>query len=178
MLSVRCVRSLANCARLSVRCVRGVRTLAGAVIVVLLLVSLSFLLGRIPTPAEVQQAVRPPASQPSLSLNRDSILVEPARIQPGDPFTITVPIHSSQLQSLDGVRCNLEIKGPTGEYRFALAVQGPFPARGVSILQVTPDMLAGPSQKQYQIRPEEILGAPGVYTFRVTMFSPVVLPVE
>lgn len=157
---------------------RGVRLFAGAVIVALLLFSLSLLLGRIPIPAEVHQAIRPPTSQPALSLARDGILVEPSRIQPGDPFTVTVPIHSSQLQSLDGVRSNLEINGPTGNYRFALALQGPVPARGVSILQVTPDMLAGPSQQQYQIPPEEILGVPGIYTFRVTIFSPVVLPVE
>jgi hypothetical protein len=52
------------------------------------------------------------------------------------------------------------------------------PARGLSILQVTPEMLALPSQAQYGVSPTEIFGLPGTYTFRVTLYSPIDLPIQ
>jgi hypothetical protein len=120
----------------------------------------------------VQQALFPAASQPALSLDRADITIEPGYTQPGDLFTVTVPIHSDMVRSLDSVRTNLDIDGPSGQYRFAVSAQGPFPTQGISVLNVTPALLAAPCEEQYQISPSEILSAPGVYTFRVTIFSP------
>ena len=163
--------------------VRVARVMAGVVAVILLLVGLFTVLVRIPLPSDEQRANLPLTSRLALSLQTrpeeagvGEIFVGPQYIQPGDLFTITVPIENDRFQSAGTIRFDLEISGPTGDYRFGLAAKGPLPARGVSVLRVTPDILADLCQEQYQISLTDILNAPGAYTFRVTMFSPAVAP--
>jgi len=151
------------------------RVLAGALAAALLGLGLLLLSERVPVPSiGGQQTGHSPARQPALSVDQSSISFEPHDMVHGDRFTVTIPIESNLLQEIDTVRCDLEISGPTGQYRFALFMQGPLPARGLSIIHVTPELLARPSQDQYQLSPAQIFGLPGAYTFRVTVFSPVV----
>ncbi len=151
------------------------RVMAGALAAALLVLGLLLLAELLPVPLMGgQRAARSPASRPALSVDQSSITFEPHNMVPGDRFTVTVPIESSLLQDIDNIRCDLEISGPTGQYRFALFMQGPLPARGLSVTQVTPELLAKASQDQYQLSPAQIFGLPGTYTFRVTVFSPVV----
>lgn len=160
------------------RLLQSVPMMAGAFAVLLLLVGLFLLLGRIPVPGETQPSVVLPAGHPALSVNRDRVSIEPRAMVPGDPFTITVPVDSNWPLPIDTTRCDLDISGPTGRYRFALVMQGPLPSRGTSILRVTPAILDAPCQEQYQIAPTDIFSAPGVYTFRITVFSPALTPSE
>ena len=95
-------------------------------------------------------------------------------MQPYDPFALTVFLESDLSQPLDSIRLDLDISGPSGFYRFGLAVKGPLPAPGVSIFRVTPELLADACQEQYLMAPVDLFGAPGVYTLRVTLFDPVV----
>lgn len=151
------------------------QVMAGVAAAVLLLFGLLFLSERVPVPSlNRQQTAHSPMSQPALAVDQSRISFEPDNMVPGDRFTVTVPIESNLLLDVDAIRCDLEISGPTGRYRFALFMQGPLPARGVSIIQVTPELLAGPSQDQYQLSPDQIFGLPGAYAFRVTVFSPMV----
>jgi hypothetical protein len=41
---------------------------------------------------------------------------------------------------------------------------------------VTPELLAAPCERQYQIAPIEIFRVPGVYTLRATLFNPLSTP--
>jgi hypothetical protein len=95
-------------------------------------------------------------------------------MRPHVPFTMTVLLQSDLPQPLETVHLDLDISGPTGFYRFGLAVEGPLPAQGVSILRVTPELLAEPCEEQYLIAPTEVFSLPGVYTLRVTLSDPVV----
>jgi hypothetical protein len=150
------------------------RVMVGALAAVLLGLGLLLLAERVPVPSMGgQQTARSPVRQPALSVDQSSISFEPHHMVHGDRFTVTIPIESNLPQDVDTVRCDLEISGPTGQYRFALFMQGPLPARGLSIIQVTPELLARPSQDQYHLSPAQIFGLPGAYTFRVTVFSPV-----
>jgi hypothetical protein len=108
------------------------------------------------------------------SLPRASFRMEPRDMQPYDPFALTVFLESDQPQPLDSIRLDLEISGPSGFYRFGLAIKGPLPAHGVSIFRVTPDLLAAACQEQYLMAPTDLFSAPGVYTLRVTLFDAVV----
>jgi hypothetical protein len=158
--------------------VQVAQVMGGTLVAVLLVIGSVLLVDRVPAPLGVQQALRPPVGQPALSVDQSSISFQPYSMAPGDRFTITIPIESDLLQGMDTIRCDLDIDGPTGKYRFVLLMQGPLPARGLSVLQVTPDLLAAPSQQQYQMSPAEIFGQPGAYDLRVTLFSPVTAPVE
>lgn len=155
---------------------RVTQALAGLLVIGLLLLGLSLLLGGVSMPMEVGQVVFQPGSRPVLSVNRGDIFVEPQHIQPGDLFTVTVAMRGDQFQPRETVLCNLDIEGPSGSYRFELSLQSPLPTRGRSVLRVTPDILAVASQKQYGLLPADILSEPGVYSFRVTLFSPDVSP--
>jgi hypothetical protein len=151
------------------------QVLAGVAAAALLFLGMLLLSERVPIPPLAgQQTAHSPVIRPALSVDQDRISFEPVNMAPGDRFTVTVPIESNLLQAIDAVRCDLEISGPTGQYRFALFMQGPLPARGLSIIQVTPELLAGPSREQYQLSPDQIFGLPGAYAFRVTVFSPMV----
>jgi hypothetical protein len=154
------------------------RVMGGGLVAALLMIALFAIFGRVPVPLGVEQGVRSAANRPALSVDLSSITFEPEGMAPGDLFTVTVPIESDLLQGVDAIRCDLDIRGPTGRYRFALFMEGPLPAHGLSILQVTPELLAAPSQEQYQLSPQEIFGESGVYTLGVTLFSPVVTPAE
>jgi hypothetical protein len=107
------------------------------------------------------------------SLPRASFRMDPRDMQPHEPFTLTVFLESDMAQPLDALALDLDIRGPTGFYRFGLALKGPLPAHGVSIFRVTPDLLADACQQQYLMVPTEMFGAPGVYSLRFTLFDPV-----
>ena len=134
------------------------------------------LLGRVSLPSELVEFSQPSTSRPPLSLNRSDILIEPWDLKPGEPFTATIFLHSELTKPVDAIRFRLDISGPTGDYQFVLAAQGPFPAQGVSVLQVTPDLLVVPCREQYQITPGDVFGAPGIYTVRATLLGPVDMP--
>jgi anti-sigma factor RsiW len=119
-----------------------------------------------------------PADEPVLMLSTSDMRVEPKVLNPSQWFTITLALHSKLPQPVDGARIDLEVSGPPGIYRFPLSVEGPLPAPGVSILRVTPDQLAAICQKQYLISPTDMFEAPGLYTVRVTLHSPVYTPAQ
>ncbi len=116
-----------------------------------------------------------PASEErkALSLGHHDVRIEPWMLKPGETFTVTLLLHTDMPQPLDNARLDLDVSGPTGYYRFELTVKGPLPARGVSVLQITPQVLATSSRERYLISPSEIFREPGVYTVRVFLFSPV-----
>lgn len=174
------------------------RLMSGAVAAALVLVALYSLAGRIPDSSRFKPIALLPANrltvsgsnldtlsvreQPvprltdtlTASLPRASLLVEPRDMRPHLPFTMTVLLQSELSQPLETIHLDLDISGPTGFYRFGLAVKGPLPAHGVSIFRVTPDLLAEPCEEQYLIAPTDVFGLPGVYTLRVTLSDPVV----
>jgi hypothetical protein len=180
------------------RITRALRLMAATVAIALVLVGLFFVNGQIPMPAQLRPVALLPANQLFLSgrnsaaiatenlpaprtdiastepLPRVNLLVEPWRMEPRETFTMTVFLHSSFAQPLDSVRLDLDLQGPTGFYHFALAVKGPLPAHGVSILRLTPELLASPCQEQYLMSPTELFAVPGVYNVRLTLFDPVV----
>jgi hypothetical protein len=100
------------------------------------------------------------------------MLVEPVHLRPGEPFTITLFLRSDFSQSQDIIQLKLNIEGPSGDYHFVLSLKGPLPAHGVSVVQITPELLADPCQRQYQISPGEMVSVPGVYTLRAILPNP------
>jgi hypothetical protein len=98
--------------------------------------------------------------------------VDPDVMHPGDEFTITLLLQNNLPFSVETVRFDLELSGPTGYYRFPLSVKGPFPANVVSVIQITPAVLEAQCQERYLISPPEIFGTAGNYTLRFTLFSP------
>jgi hypothetical protein len=171
----------------------ALRATAGVLAAVLLVVGLLFLLGRILGPSQLESVsllpsikfllsgqrpvTLPTEDQPVLQSTSTSLaswtdgdlLVEPLRPRAGEPFTMTVLLNSDMPEPLDNIHLNLDISGPTGYYHFVMAIKGPLPAHGVSVLRVTPDLLTTPCQEQYLISPVEIFGTPGVYDVRVTL---------
>jgi hypothetical protein len=115
-------------------------------------------------------AVEPPKA---LSLGPSDVLIEPWMLEPGEAFTITLSLHTNLPQPVDSARFDLDVNGPTGYYRFEVTVKGPLPAHGVSVLQITPDILAAYSREKYLLSPTEIFGEPGVYTVQIFLFSPI-----
>jgi hypothetical protein len=148
---------------------RAAQVMAGVAVATLLLAGMFLLLGRVPTSSGIQPVSFPPAGRSFLSLDRGDIFVEPEALRPGDLFTVTVPIDDRRLRPLDMLYCDLDIRGPTGRYRYGLAVRGPLPEHGTVILQVTPGLLASPSQERYNMAVQDILSMPGVYHLRVTL---------
>jgi hypothetical protein len=124
-----------------------------------------------PSLPELESVTQSPANQSALTLS-----IEPADLRPGDWFTITLFLHSDLAQAANTARFDLEVSGPPGHYRFPLAVKGPLPAHGVSILQITPAHLLALCEKRYLISPTEMFKQPGTYTVRVTLFNPVFTP--
>lgn len=156
------------------RVVLGARVVAGVAAVAMLFFAVLVLTGRVRVPVELSPAAQPHASEPSVSLTASDVFVEPWKMRPGQPFTVTVFLRSDLAEDLDTVYLNLDVDGPSGKYHFAVAAKGPIPARGVSVVQLTPDLLAGPSWEQYQISPSEIMSVPGVYTLRTVLSVPTV----
>lgn len=126
-----------------------------------------------PRPAGNQPAL-PDADLPPVPSSRVSMIFEPWTMHPRDVFTITVYLWSADPQPVKAVSLDLDVNGPTGYYRFDLALQDPLPAGGVSVLKVTPELLAEPCHEQYLISPTDLFSATGVYDVRVTMSKPVV----
>lgn len=126
-----------------------------------------------PTLPESDLLIPPPTDQPALYLTSSDLRIEPYNLQPSETFTLTLVVHSELSQPVDTARLDLEVSGPSGRYHFPLAVEGPLPAPGVSVLQITPQILDDPCQKQYLVPATELFEEPGVYTVRVTLFNPV-----
>ncbi|HSJ55448.1 MAG TPA: zf-HC2 domain-containing protein [Anaerolineae bacterium] len=101
-----------------------------------------------------------------------SMIIEPNVMHPNETFTITVFLWSAEAQPPEAVTLDLDVTGPTGYYQFELAVQQPLPSRGVSVLKVTPELLAEPCREQYLMAPTDLFAATGVYDVRVTMTKP------
>lgn len=114
-----------------------------------------------------------PADQ---TLPSASLVFEPRVMHPSDPYTMTLFFQSDHEQPIDSLRVELDVDGPTGYYRFDLAVEGPLPGRGVSILHVTPDLLEERCQEQYLIPATQVFGAEGTYNVRMTLSDAVTLP--
>jgi hypothetical protein len=117
-----------------------------------------------------------PESQPAMALEDTDLWLEPRDLRAGGWFTITLVMHNNLPQLTDNTRLDLEISGPPGHYSFPLVVQGPLPAPGLSVLQLTPAELAEPCEQRYLITPTELFKTPGIYTLRVTLFSSVLAP--
>ncbi len=157
------------------RALMALQAMAGAVVVLIALAGLLTLTDRIQLLGVSPPALLSPASPTALSLAPDAVFIEPWNLRPGELFTMTLLLRSDAPQPLDTARIDLDISGPTGNYHFTLAVRGPLPVHGLSVLRVTPDLLEAPCRSRYQKSPAEILSVPGVYTFRVTLFSPVLV---
>lgn len=185
-------------ARRSERAAHLLRTVAAAAALALLLVGVLFLTGDIPIPsqlkpvalfpanklplADLPSPTHPPDNSPVLadnaaiheSMPRASVLFEPRQMHPQDPFTITVFLESDMSHSLESVRLDLDVSGPTGYYGFDLEVEGPLPGRGVTILRLTPDLLADMCEEQYLMAPTDVFSLAGIYNVRLTIFDAVV----
>lgn len=151
----------------------GARVLAGVAAVAVLFVGLLLLSGQIQIPLDLQPAIQPRASQPSVLVDSGDVFVEPWDMNAGEAFTVTVFMRSDLFQPVGSVPFELTIDGPTGQYRFAMAAKGPLPAQGVSVFQVTPKLLEEPCREQYQISPADIMRVPGTYTLRTILQVPV-----
>jgi hypothetical protein len=114
-----------------------------------------------------------PARPHALSLGPGDVLIEPWMLTPGEMFTLTLFLQTDLPQPIDSARFDLDINGPTGYYSFKVTVRGHLPSRGVSVLQVTPDVLAASSREKYLMSPTEIFAEPGVYTVSIFLYSPV-----
>lgn len=180
------------------RAARLLRTVMAAAALLLLSVGILFLSGDLTVPSQLKPVALFPASRlpfadlssPTLpadegpvladgeaipeSMPQVSVLFEPRRMRPLDPYTITVFLESDMSRSLESARLDLDVSGPTGYYRFDLAIEGPLPARGVSILRVTPDVLAETCEEQYLMAPTDLFNSAGVYHLRLTLFDAVV----
>jgi len=114
-----------------------------------------------------------PADQ---ALPKASMVFEPWVMHPSDPYTMTLYFQSDRAEEIDSLHVELDVDGPTGFYQFDLAVEGPLPGRGVSILRVTPDVLEERCQEQYLISASEVFRDEGTYNVRVTLSDAVTLP--
>lgn len=101
-----------------------------------------------------------------------SMIIEPYVMRPRQPFTVTVFLWSAEAQPVEAVTLELDVNGPTGYYQFELALEEPLPSQGVSVLKVTPELLAEPCREQYLMAPTDLFATTGVYGVRVTMTKP------
>ena len=183
--------------RWSHRASQATQLVAGMAALCLVVAGILFLRGGLPVPAHLQPIALFPVNQASLSevyptsasprervgrsskelplmsSSEVSMIFEPRGMRPNQPFTITVFVWSADAQPVEAVKLDLDVNGPTGYYRFDLALKEPLPSGGVSVLKVTPELLAEPCQEQYLISPTELFGKTGVYDVRVTMTKPV-----
>jgi hypothetical protein len=107
---------------------------------------------------------------PSLSLMVSSI--EPLPLHPGDSYRSLLLFRNDLPRSLDAARIDLSVSGPTGNFSFPLLVAGPFPAHGVYVIAVTPEILATQCEDRYFTSPRDIFGTPGSYRLRFTLVVP------
>jgi hypothetical protein len=168
----------------STRATLGARVLASAAAAVVVFVGVLLVLGRLSLPAGLAEhlpfledrTAGQSEAPTAVSLSANDIYIEPPHLQAGEPFTITIYFHSDLPEPVDTVSFNLEFEGPSGQYTFALAARGALPTEGVSMVQVTPELLAAPCERQYQIAPTDIFQVPGVYTLKTTLFDPLSTP--
>lgn len=122
------------------------------------------------------EGLQPPAPAPGtkegLSLSSSGCFIDPQPLVPGDPFAITLLLHNNLPKTLEAARFDLEISGPTGYFQFPLSVEGPLPARGISLVRVTTESLAGMCQDKYMVPPTHIFRLPGTYKLRITLYRP------
>jgi hypothetical protein len=130
-----------------------------------------------PDRSDLNKVSLSPDKQAALSLGTSRSLIEPLPLQPSEAFTITLYLQNELSSPLEDAHFDLDITGPTGYYRFPLAVEGPLVANGVTVLEIGPEVLAEPCQEKYLISPTDIFRTPGIYVVRVILASPVV-PVE
>lgn len=183
-------------ARRSGRAIWGLRLMTSAVALSLLLAGFFFLAGGIPVSSTVRPLALSPENQVSLaaldpvrlspeeqaaqgnepgsSLPRATLFFEPRDMHPNQPFTMTVFLHNDKDRSLNSLRLDLDVDGPTGYYRFGLAVKGPLPGQGISILRLTPELLAGACEEQYLIEPTDVFSMAGTYNVRLTLSDAVI----
>lgn len=191
-------------ARRAERAAHLARTMMAAAALVLLLVGVLFITGDIPIPSQLKPVALFPdkelpladlpaptelpndgpvlANSPVLadsaairdSLPHASVLFEPRKMHPRDPFTITVFLESDLSRPLESLRLDLDVDGPTGYYTFDMAVKGPLAGRGVTILRLTPDLLAETCEERYLIAPTDVFSDAGTYNIRLTLFDAVV----
>lgn len=174
------------------------RLVGGAVATFLLVVGLLILLGQIPIPARLKSIALSPANRSVLSESRPGMLpaesqpaphltntstswvprvsfrLEPIDLHAGEPYTVTVFLKSEAPEPVEAVHLDMDISGPSGFYRFGWTVEGPLPARDVTIFRITPELLAEPCKEEYLISPADVFGFPGVYTIRLIVSDPVV----
>ena len=89
-------------------------------------------------------------------------------LRDGHPLCIELP----QTIDLEIVDTAPAIKGATATNRNKPATL----ANGVSVLRVTPDVLATPCREKYLITPADIFRSTGVYTVRVILVNPADTP--
>jgi hypothetical protein len=184
-------------ARRSQRANRAAQMSLSAVALCLLVVGLLFLTGSIPVPSRLKPVALFPVSQAVLTewvarmdaafyqpvkrgeedtapvaASQLTMNIEPRTMRPRQPFTITVFLWSAEAQPVDAVTLDLDVNGPTGYYQFDLALEDSLPSQGVSVLKVTPELLAEPCRERYLMAPTDLFSAPGVYDVRVTMTKP------
>lgn len=148
---------------------------ASVAAVALVVVGVLMLAGEIQVPRGLIRDAQPVAGQPAALLTLADMYVEPQDLSPGEPFAITVFLRSDLPQDVSKVHLNMDFDGPSGDYHFALTVVGPMPSHAISVLQVTPELLADPCWNQYQTTPLDIFGVPGIYTIRASLAGPAVV---
>jgi hypothetical protein len=160
--------------------------------------AVTFRLVQIPIPARLKSIALSPANKPVLSESRLGMLpaesqpaphltntstswvprvsfrLEPIELHAGEPYTVTVFLKSEAPEPVEAVHLDMDISGPSGFYRFGWTVEGPLPARDVTVFRITPELLAEPCKEEYLISPADVFGFPGVYTVRLIVSDPVV----
>ena len=180
-------------AQRSKRVTRAIRLVSSAVAVPLLVIGLLFLTGEIPVPDHLKPVTLFPINrmtfaeaQPDTLASRDttvsrltavsqqslpkaSVIIEPRILHPSQPFTMTVFLQSEHARPVERLHLDLDVNGPTGYYTFGLSVRGPLPTPGVSILRLTPELLADSCEDRYLMAPTEVFRTPGTYEVRLTL---------
>ena len=180
-------------AQRSQRITRTIRLVSSAVAVSLLAIVVLFLMGEIPVPDHLKPVTLFPINrmtfdeaQPDTlattdssmsrltavsqqSLPKASLVIEPRVFRPSQPFTMTLFLHSEPARPVERLHLDLDVNGPTGYYTFGLSVHGPLAAPGVSVLRLTPELLAESCEDRYLMAPTEVFRTPGTYEIRLTL---------
>lgn len=121
-------------------------------------------------------AATPTNDMPVLSMMFGDTSIEPELTKPGAQFVLTILFVNNVAEPVKDARFDLEISGPTGDFRFPLAVKGSLRANGVASVHVTDEVLSGPCKEKYLTPATDIFRSPGVYSLRLTLYNPVVTP--
>lgn len=180
-------------AQRSRRVTRAIRLVSSAVAVSLLAIGVLFLTGEIPVPDHLKPVTLFPINRMTFAgaepdtlaagdgtvsrvtvvsqqlLPKASLIIEPRILHPSQPFTMTVFLHSELARPVERLHLDLDVNGPTGFYTFGLSVRGPLPTPGVSVLRLTPELLADSCEDRYLMAPTEVFRTPGTYEIRLTL---------